>query len=48
VTPAALGVDVAPRLKTIKVVEPPKRAAGIVVKDVAELVSRLQSEAKVI
>jgi electron transfer flavoprotein beta subunit len=48
VTPAALGVDVAPRLKTIKVVEPPKRAAGIVVKDVAELVSRLQSEANVI
>jgi electron transfer flavoprotein beta subunit len=48
VTPAALGVDVAPRLKTLNVAEPPRRAAGIMVKDVAELVSRLRNEAKVI
>jgi electron transfer flavoprotein beta subunit len=48
VKPADLGVDVAPRLKTLKVVEPPKRSAGIMVKDVAELVSKLRNEAKVI
>jgi electron transfer flavoprotein beta subunit len=41
-------VDVTPRLKTLKVVEPPKRSAGIMVKDVAELVARLRNEAKVI
>ena len=46
--PAALGVDVAPRLKTLGFVEPPKRAAGILVKDVTELVARLRSEAKAI
>ncbi|MEY4766374.1 MAG: hypothetical protein RI907_3047 [Pseudomonadota bacterium] len=47
-TPAALGVDVAPRLKTLKVAEPPQRAAGIRVPDVAALVSQLKSNAKVI
>src|SRR3569833_4535059 len=46
--PAELGVDVAPRLKTLKVIEPPKRTAGVIVKDVAELVSKLRTEAKVI
>jgi electron transfer flavoprotein beta subunit len=48
VKPADLGVDVTPRLKTLKVSEPPKRSAGIMVKDVAELVSKLRNEAKVI
>ena len=47
-TPDALGVDVAPRIKTLKVTEPPKRAAGIMVPDVATLVSKLKNEAKVI
>jgi electron transfer flavoprotein beta subunit len=46
--PADLGVDVAPRLKTLKVVEPGKRKAGVMVKDVAELVDKLKNEAKVI
>jgi electron transfer flavoprotein beta subunit len=46
--PADLGVDVAPRLKTLKVVEPPRRKGGVMVKDVAELVAKLKSEAKVI
>jgi len=46
--PADLGVDVAPRLKTLKVVEPPKRKGGTMVKDVAELVAKLRNEAKVI
>ncbi|HEY2929858.1 electron transfer flavoprotein subunit beta/FixA family protein [Piscinibacter sp.] len=48
VKPADLGVDVAPRLKTLKVVEPPKRAAGVKVPDVATLVAKLKNEAKVI
>ena len=48
VKPADLGVDVTARLKTLKVVEPPKRSAGIMVKDVAELVAKLRNEAKVI
>jgi electron transfer flavoprotein beta subunit len=48
VKPADLGVDVAPRLKTLKVAEPGKRKAGVLVKDVAELVDRLKNEAKVI
>jgi electron transfer flavoprotein beta subunit len=48
VTPAALGVDVAPRLKTLKVAEPPQRSAGIKVPDVATLVAKLKTEAKVI
>uniref|UniRef100_E6PR72 Electron transfer flavoprotein beta-subunit (Beta-ETF) (Electron transfer flavoprotein small subunit) (ETFSS) n=1 Tax=mine drainage metagenome TaxID=410659 RepID=E6PR72_9ZZZZ len=46
--PGDLGVDVAPRLKTLKVVEPPKRSAGVKVPDVATLVARLKTEAKVI
>jgi electron transfer flavoprotein beta subunit len=48
VKPADLGVDVAPRIKTLKVGEPPKRSAGIKVPDVATLVSKLKTEAKVI
>jgi len=48
VKPADLGVDVAPRLKTLKVAEPPKRSAGIVVPDVSTLVTKLKNEAKVI
>jgi len=48
VKPADLGVDVAPRLATLKVVEPPKRQAGVKVADVAELVAKLKNEAKVI
>jgi electron transfer flavoprotein beta subunit len=48
VTPDALGVDVTPRLKTIKVAEPPVRAAGIIVPDVATLVNKLKNDAKVI
>jgi electron transfer flavoprotein beta subunit len=47
-TPADLGVDVAPRLATLKVEEPAKRQGGVKVKDVAELVQKLKSEAKVI
>ena len=46
--PAALGVDLALRLKTLKVVEPSKRKAGIKVPDVATLVDKLKNEAKVI
>jgi electron transfer flavoprotein beta subunit len=48
IKPADLGVDVTPRLTTLKVVEPPKRKGGVMVKDVAELVSKLKNEAKVI
>jgi electron transfer flavoprotein beta subunit len=48
VTPAALGVDVTPRLKTLKVVEPPKRKGGGRVADVKELVGKLRNEAKVL
>jgi len=48
VKPADLGVDVAPRLKTIKVAEPAKRSAGVMVPDVATLVAKLRTEAKVI
>jgi len=48
VKPADLGVDVAPRIQTLKVTEPPKRSAGIRVPDVATLVAKLKSEAKVI
>ncbi len=47
-TPEALGVDVTPRLKTLRVVEPPVRAAGVKLASVAELVARLRDEAKVI
>ncbi|MGI9024787.1 MAG: electron transfer flavoprotein subunit beta/FixA family protein [Burkholderiaceae bacterium] len=46
--PADLDVDVAPRLKTLKVAEPPARKAGIKVPDVATLVAKLKNEAKVI
>jgi len=45
---ADLGVDIAPRLTVLKVVEPPKREAGIKVEDVAQLVDKLKNEAKVI
>jgi electron transfer flavoprotein beta subunit len=48
VKPADLGVDVAPRIKTLKVSEPPKRSAGIKVPDVATLVDKLKNTAKVI
>ena len=48
VKPEALGVDVAPRIKTLKVVEPAKRGAGVMVPDVAALVAKLKNEAKVI
>jgi electron transfer flavoprotein beta subunit len=48
VTPSTLGVDVAPRLKTLKVVEPAKRKGGGKVADVKELVTKLRNEAKVI
>lgn len=47
-TPADLGVDVAPRVTVLKVTEPEKRKGGVKVKDVAELVSKLKTEAKVI
>jgi len=47
-TPADLGVDIAPRLVVLKVDEPPKRKGGVKVKDVAELVTKLKTEAKVI
>ncbi|MGF7173158.1 electron transfer flavoprotein subunit beta/FixA family protein [Azospirillum doebereinerae] len=48
ITPDSLGVDVAPRLTTLKVVEPAKRKAGVKVADVAALVDKLKSEARVI
>jgi electron transfer flavoprotein beta subunit len=48
VKPADLGVDVVPRLATLKVVEPAKRQAGVKVADVVELVAKLKNEAKVI
>jgi electron transfer flavoprotein beta subunit len=47
-TPEDLGVDVAPRLKTLKVSEPAGRSAGVKVPDVAALVDKLKNEAKVI
>jgi electron transfer flavoprotein beta subunit len=46
--PDALGVDITPRIKTLKVEEPPKRKAGIKVKTVAELIDKLKNEAGVI
>jgi len=46
--PDALGVDVAPRLKTLKVAEPPKRKGGVKVADAKALVEKLRNEAKVI
>ena len=48
VTPESLGVDVTPRLTTVKVTEPPQRGAGIKVADVASLVDKLKNVAKVI
>ena len=48
VTPADLGVDVTPRLKTLKVTEPPQRSAGVKVANVSELVDKLRNVAKVI
>ena len=48
VKPGDLGVDVAPRIKTLKVSEPPKRSAGIKVPDVATLVDKLKNTAKVL
>ncbi|MCI1003810.1 MULTISPECIES: electron transfer flavoprotein subunit beta/FixA family protein [Herbaspirillum] len=48
VKPEELGVDVAPRVKTLKVTEPAKRSAGVKVPDVATLVAKLKNEAKVI
>ena len=48
VKPEELGVDINPRLKTLKVEEPPKRTAGVMVADVAALVEKLKNEAKVI
>ena len=48
VKPADLGVDVASRIKTLKVTEPPKRGAGIKVPDVATLVDKLKNVSKVI
>jgi len=46
--PEELGVDVAPRIKTLKVSEPPKRGAGVKVPDAATLIDKLKNEAKVI
>ncbi len=48
IKPSDLGVDVAPRIRTLKVSEPPKRGAGIKVPDVATLVDKLKNAAKVI
>jgi len=48
IKPSDLGVDVASRIRTLKVGEPPKRGAGIKVADVAALVDKLKNEAKVI
>ena len=47
-TPADYGVDVAPRLKVLKTTEPSGRKAGVKVKSVAELVSKLREEVGVI
>jgi electron transfer flavoprotein beta subunit len=46
--PEALGVDITPRLKTLKVQEPPSRSAGVKVADVKELVAKLKNEARII
>jgi len=48
VKPVDLGVDVTPRLKTLKVTEPAKRSAGVMVPDVKTLVEKLKNEAKVL
>ena len=46
--PEDLGVDITPRVRTLKVTEPPKRDAGVRVENVADLVDKLKNEAKVI
>ena len=46
--PADLGVDITPRLTTVKVAEPPARQGGVKVEDVEQLVDKLRNEAKVI
>jgi electron transfer flavoprotein beta subunit len=48
IKPDELGIDITPRFKTIKVEEPPKRSAGVLVSDVTALVEKLKNEAKVI
>ncbi|MEI7530539.1 MAG: electron transfer flavoprotein subunit beta/FixA family protein [Betaproteobacteria bacterium] len=48
IKPEDLGVDISPRIKTLKVEEPPKRSAGVMVADVKALVDKLKNEAKVI
>ena len=48
IKPEDLGVDVTPRLKTLKVAEPPRRSAGVKVPDVKTLVEKLKNEAKVL
>ena len=48
IKPEELGVDITPHLKTLKVEEPAKRSAGVMVADVAALVDKLKNEAKVI
>ena len=45
--PEDLGVDASPRLTLVKVEDPPKRVAGVVVADVAELVDKLHNEARI-
>jgi electron transfer flavoprotein beta subunit len=47
-TPEDLGVDITPRVKTLKVMPPPERKAGIIVESVEQLVDKLKNEAKVI
>ena len=47
-TPDELGVDVAPRLTTLNVAEPPARAGGVKVEDVSQLIDKLRNEAKVL
>jgi electron transfer flavoprotein beta subunit len=47
-TPGDLGVDVAPRIKLLKVSDPPLRKAGVKVPDVATLIDKLKNEAKVL
>lgn len=47
-SPDELGIDITPRIETLKVEEPPQRSAGIRVADTAELVDKLKNEAKVI
>jgi electron transfer flavoprotein beta subunit len=47
-SPEDLGVDVTPRMTTLKVTDPPTREAGVMVESVAELVDKLKNEAKVI